>query len=715
VPVTTRIHLAGMCCPSEEGLVRKQLQSVAGLGDVRFDFLAKTIEVEHALPGVEPLLQALNQAGLGAKLVQEQAAGAPARWITPTLGAALLAGAASEGVAMTTGAESSPPVVVLALLSMLLVGSAPWSRAWGSLRQGQFGINALMIIAVVGAVALGQWPEAAMVLALFSWSELLEAYSIGRVSGALQELLHSAPETAELQVAGAWKSVPVGQVAVGDLVRVRPGERVPLDGVIEEGASALNQAALTGESLPVDKSVGESVWAGSLNESGALVLRVTQAQGNRQLDRVVEAVRRAQQEKAPIQSFIDRFARVYTPLVLLCAVLLGGVPWLLGWEQAWLWTYRALVLLVVSCPCALVLSTPVTLVSGLTAAARRGVLVKSARALEEAARLQVIALDKTGTLTQGRPTLSSVRWLDNDTARLLRISASLQEASTHPLARAVMEYWRESGIGPELLPMQDWQQAVGRGVSGRSEGSLWQIVAHRHWKASAHPELVAQLQQWEAQGSSTAVLLEDDQPRALFGFSDPLRNEAHDAVHELSGLGLDTLMLSGDGQAAASSVASRVGISRVAAQLLPEDKLARIDDELRAGRHVAMVGDGLNDAPALARASLGIAIGHGGSGTAIEVGDVVLMQNDLRRLPEFVALARRTRRRLHENIALSLGTKFLFLALALAGKATLWMAVLADVGACLVVVANGLRLLRTPPAVALKSASKCCSGGGCAL
>lgn len=689
---TSRILVAGMCCPSEEPLIKKQLSQLSPIGEVRFDHLSKQIEVEHGLDDERALVRALNQVGLKASMVvQGKAPVAPLRWLSPRIAAALALAMSSEVSAWVTS-DASPSSIGLAVLAIVLVGTQPWDRALLALGRGQLGINVLMTVAVIGAIALGQWPEAAMVLTLFTWSEQLESYSLARVRCEMEELLNSAPEMAEVQREGNWVLLPSAQVGLGEVVRVSSGDRVPVDGRIVEGESSLNQASITGESIPVEKGPGDEVFAGTLNEGGLLLVCVNQPAGERQVDRIFRAVQRAQQEKAPVQRAIDRFASIYTPLVLLLALSITAAPWLLSWSDPGIWFYRALVLLVIACPCALVLATPITMVSGLTLAARKGILVKGSTALEEAARIKVVAFDKTGTLTVGRPTLGPCQWLDEELP-LLQIAASLQDPSRHPLARAVVE---ELPAGTPLLPVEGWRQWSGRGVVGRIQGREWMLVSHRHIETEqlCGPELHRQLSAWEEEGRTTSVLLCERQPKALLSFSDPVRSEASQALQQLRTMGIETLMITGDHHQIAKGLAEQLKIERFFSNQLPEEKLERMEEELSRSSHVAMVGDGVNDAPTLARSSLGIAMGQGGTATAVEVGDVVLMVDDLRRIPELLRIARLVKSRLRANIALALVSKFAFLALTMVGKATLWMAVLADVGVCLVVVANGLRLVR---------------------
>ncbi|OIQ89071.1 putative cadmium-transporting ATPase [mine drainage metagenome] len=581
------------------------------------------------------------------------------------------------------------------MLAVAAVGPTTYRKGWLALRHGQLNVNALMSIAVTGAMALGQWPEAAMVIVLFTVAEAIEASSLQRARRAIEGLMKLAPETVNVQQAdGRWAVVDAGAVGVGRLVRVQPGERIGLDGEIVRGASSINQAPITGESLPVDKAEGDAVFAGTINGYGAFDYRVTAAAGQTTLARIIHAVEHAQGAKAPTQRFVDRFASVYTPTVFAIAIAVAVLPPLLlggGWHD---WIYRALVLLVIGCPCALVISTPVTVVSGLAAAARHGILIKGGAYLEEGRKMRWLALDKTGTLTHGQPQLTDFEPLAGaDAARCRRLAVSLAMRSDHPVSQAIARALDGEVGAPETVDA--FEALAGRGVRGEIGGRAYWLGNHRlaHELGRCSQELESRLEALERQGRTVVLLFDERQMLALFAVADTVKDSSRAAVAELHRLGVRTVMLSGDNAHTAAAVARDVGIDRALGNLLPEDKLEVVEGLCREGT-VGMAGDGINDAPALARAHIGFAMAAIGTDAAIETADVALMDDDLRKIATFIRLSRSTRAVLVQNITLALGIKAVFLALTVAGLGTLWMAVFADVGASLLVVGNGLRLLR---------------------
>lgn len=587
--------------------------------------------------------------------------------------------------------------MVLAVVAIGLAGLGVYKAGIQSLLQLRLGIHALMAVAVTGAFLIGQWPEAAMVMALYAAAERIEDQAMDRARLAIRNLLSLAPDTAEvLQPDGSNQTMATADVPTGATVRVPPGARIPLDGAITAGRSSVNQAPITGESVPVDKAPGDTVWAGSINQQAELQVQVTAATADSMLARIVKAVEQAQASKAPTQRFVDRFAAIYTPIVMGLAILLALLaPLLFGWT--WMDAlYQALALLVIACPCALVLSTPVTVVSALTAAARQGVLLKGGSALEAARKLRTIALDKTGTLTTGKPALVEWSVLNEALSRadVALLTWSIASRSDHPVSHAIAQGLQVDNVTASAA--QDLQALPGRGVQAHIDGQTYYLVNLR-WAQESQldtPELQEAVHAHSSLGRSVSLLATAQQVLAVFAVADTLRPHAKEAVQQLQALGITPIMLSGDNPDAARAMAAQVGITQAEGGLLPEDKLLRLR-QLQQDGPVGMVGDGINDAPALAQADMGFAMGGAHStGMAMETADVVLMHDDLRRLPDTVQLSQRAHRVLWQNIALSLGIKLAFFILAVAGAASMWLAVLADMGVSLLVVANGLRLRR---------------------
>ena len=697
-----------MDCPTEEQLIRNKLEGMAGIARLDFNLMARKLTVLHTLADTAGIIAALDAINMSPRELDEEQPRRPEQagpsvpgktwWL---LGVSGVSAVAAEISGWTTGVENSPLIITLALISILAGGLPTLKKGWIALKNLTLNINFLMSVAVIGAVAIGEWPEAAVVIWLFAVAEMIEALSLDRARHAISGLMAMTPEIATvLQPGGEWQEVEAKQVAVGQMVRIKPGERIPLDGVVIGGGSAVNQAPITGESIPVEKWVGDPVFAGTINETGSLEYRVTAPANNSTLARIIHAVEQAQGSRAPTQRFVDRFARIYTPAVFAVALLVAAVPPLAFGQPFVEWFYRALVLLVIGCPCALVISTPVTVVSGLAAAARRGILIKGGVYLEEGHKLKALALDKTGTITRGKPKVTDIQVLvSSSETELVRLAASLASRSDHPVSSAVAAYWREAGDDTGnggLLPVEQFAAITGRGVSGLIAGVSYYIGNHRlvHELGICSPQIEAALELLERDGKTAVVLCHEREPLVIIGVADTVRETSRAAVRDLHALGIRTVMLTGDNPHTAQAIARAVGIDDARGNLLPEDKLAVIDGLVAAHGHVGMVGDGINDAPALAKASIGFAMGAAGTDTALETADVALMDDDLRKIPYFIRLSQKTNSVLWQNITLALGIKAIFFVLALAGKATLWMAVFADMGASLLVVFNGLRLLR---------------------
>jgi len=707
----TVFAIEGMDCPVEERLVRDKLAGMPGVVSLEFNLLQRTLRVAHAPAALPAVAAALDSLGMGARMLAPDAASAPAAPRIPWARLAVAGGFAALAEALDLllhwqsglwGAASvlhsllrvAMPAASVAAIA--LSGLTTYRKGWLAVRNGNLNINALMSVAVTGAVCIGQYPEAAMVMVLFNISEAIEAMSLNRARDAVRKLLALAPETAVVaQDDGSWAERDIRLVATGSRVRVRPGERIALDGVLVAGHSAVNQAPITGESLPVEKNVGDVVYAGTVNTTGSFEFETTAGAAQTTLARIIHAVEEAQGSRAPVQRFVDAFARWYTPAVFAVSLLTALVPPLVlgrSWTEA---VYTALVILVIGCPCALVISTPVSIVGGMAAATRYGILIKGGMFLELGRKLGCLALDKTGTLTGGRPRQTDFIPLGAaDAARASALAAGLASRSDHPVSRAIAEHAAGADIAP--LPVEDFAAVPGRGVTGIIDGERWHLGSRRLAEelgtdSAGTAELARGL---ERDGKTVAVLAGPRGAAGLFAVADTLRESSIAAVRELRALGVRTIMLTGDNAQTAAAIARQAGVDECRSELLPEDKLHIVEELERQGNIVGMAGDGINDAPALARAHIGFAMAGGGTDTAIETADVALMDDDLRKIPRFIRLSRGTWNILVQNIVLALGVKMLFFALTFTGHATMWMAVFADVGTALMVVANGLRAMR---------------------
>lgn len=696
----SRFRIQAMDCPTEQTLIQDKLGKLSGIEQLEFNLINRVLGVRHTLDGTAEIERAIESLGMKAEpLAVEDEGGviapAPAKTRWWPLALSGIAAIAAEIIHFSALAPEWV-VAALALAAILGCGLGTYKKGWIALKNRNLNINALMSIAVTGAVLIGQWPEAAMVMVLFTIAELIEARSLDRARHAISGLMQLTPDMATVQQAdGQWREAEVRHVAIGALVRVRPGERIGLDGEVVSGQSSVDQAPITGESLPVDKAPGDKLFAGTINQAGALEYRVTAVAGHSTLARIIKAVEQAQGARAPTQRFVDTFSRIYTPVVFALALAVALIPPLFM-AGAWFdWVYRALVLLVVACPCALVISTPVTIVSGLAAAARKGILIKGGVYLEGGRKLDFLALDKTGTLTHGKPVQTDTKVLDPlFEGRAQALAASLAERSDHPVSAAIAQLARAQGLA--LSEVSAFAALAGRGVRGDIDGETYHLGNHRLVEelGLCSPQLEAQLDQLERQGKTVVLLLDPSGPLALFAVADTVKDSSREAIAELHALGIKTVMLTGDNPHTAQAIAAQVGIDRAEGNLLPADKLSTIEQLYAQGHRVGMVGDGINDAPALARAEIGFAMAAAGTDTAIETADVALMDDDLRKIPAFVRLSRQSAAILKQNIVLALGIKAIFLAITFAGMATLWMAVFADMGVSLLVVFNGLRLLR---------------------
>ena len=698
--VRTAIRIMQMDCPTEEALIRKKFSRMPYVRSMDFDLLQRVLTVVHAPEALDSILAALRSLDFTPELADADPD------VTPTAAPhsphkpwwpLALAGVAAAG-SEAAGWLGAPVWLAagLAILATLSCGLTTYRKGWLAIRNGNLNINALMSIAVTGALILRQWPEAAMVMVLFTIAELIEAKSLDRARNAIQSLMQLTPEQASVQQPdGSWRPTDLKAIPLGAVVRVKPGERIALDGEIVAGRSSVDQAPITGESLPVDKATGDAVFAGTINQAGSFDYRVTAATSNTTLARIIHAVEEAQGTKAPTQRFVDQFARVYTPIVFAVALAVAVVPPLLfggPWQE---WVYKALVMLVIACPCALVISTPVAIVSSLAAAARKGILIKGGAYLEQGRKLRRLALDKTGTITHGKPVQTEFDLLaDIDAVRCRTLAASLAGRSDHPVSMAIAAAAKTDGMAS--VAVNAFEALAGRGLRGELDGLRYWLGNHRLVEelGRCSAPLEARLDALERQGKTVVMLLDAERVLALFAVADTVKETSRAAIAELQRLGVSTAMLTGDNPHTAVAIAQQVGIEAVRGDQLPEDKLNAVAQWSKDGVTVGMVGDGINDAPALTRAGIGFAMGAMGTDTAIDTADVALMDDDLRKIPSFIRLSKATHAVLVQNIALALGIKSVFLVLTVIGLGTMWMAVFADMGASLLVVANGLRLLR---------------------
>lgn len=703
----------GMDCAEEIATLRGELAGLPGVQDLSFDLLNRkmTVEVDPQPGAAEAIVSAVARTGMTAEpwsdRTEERSSSDEGRrrrsWTTAASGLLLALGfvvhATQRGLAAALGGAGAEAPLLARVASLGAVVLGAWfiaPKAWHSLRRLRPDMNLLMCVAVLGAIGIGELFEAATVAFLFAVSLALEAWSIGRARKAIGALMALSPTKARVIGEGnSEELVEAATVQVGTVVVVKPGEKFPLDGRIVRGRTTVNQAPITGESAPVPKEEGSEVFAGTVNEEGAVEVETVKPFADSTLSQIAKMVGEAHARRSPSEQWVERFARVYTPVVLGGALLVALLPPVFGGEWS-TWFYEALVLLVIACPCALVISTPVSIVAALVAAARQGVLVKGGLYMEVPARITAMALDKTGTLTEGRPRVKAVvPRAGHDERELLSIASAVEARSTHPIARAIVEHAAERGIRP--APASDFQMLAGKGAHARVDGVDHWLGSHRYLEERAQetPELHEQLEELAASGSTVVVVGREDHVCGFVALSDRMRPGTPAVLDDLRAAGIRSIvMLTGDNRGTGEALGREAGVDEVRAELLPQDKVRAIEELVAIHGTVAMVGDGVNDAPALARASLGIAMGVAGTDAALETADIALMGDDLSKLGWLVRHSRRTLRVIRANVAASLAVKALFLILALAGRASLWTAIAADMGVSLLVVLNALRLLK---------------------
>ncbi len=689
-----RFLVEGLDCPDESSVIEKKLRQLRGVNDIRFNLLSGEVAVAYdtRLVTRRQLVSAIADTGMTASLVRESP---PQR----ARGGALLASTIACGVLLVIGVALSslhyPRVLATALYlaAMLAGGFHIYRKAVYSTKNLTLDMNVLMTIAVVGAALIGEWLEGATVVFLFSGAQLLEMHSMDRARNAIRSLMELAPHEALVRRGDREATVPVGEVELDEIFIVRPGTKIPLDGEVVAGTSSVNQAPITGESAPVTKKRGDDVFAGTINGEGSLEVRATHRANDTTLARIIHMVEEAQAQRAPMQNFVDKFSRYYTPTVIALALLVVSAPPLLYGEPFTRWLYRGLVLLVISCPCALVISTPVSIVSGLASAARHGVLIKGGAYLEKAGSLDAIAFDKTGTLTIGHPCVKEIVCLNNTPPQdVLGIAAAVESRSEHHLGRSIVEEACRLGIPPRRVEM--FRALPGKGAHAVIDGQTYYVGSHRLFEEMnfCTPELDQRMEELERQTQTVVLVGSERGPLGIIVMVDAVRKNSAQALRVLRDIGIrKMIMLTGDNGGTAAAIADQLGIE-YRAELLPQDKVDTMHELVRRHGNVAMVGDGVNDAPAMAASTIGVAMGTAGTDTALETADIALMADDLLKLPFAICLSRKTLSVIRQNIVLSVAIKLVFLALAIPGLATLWMAVFADMGASLLVIFNGMRL-----------------------
>lgn len=695
---TDVLYIEGMHYENETRAIEKRLNTLPGIINIKFNLLSARITVEHQTD-LKLIQNALREIGFESHLIVKNESKSKRRFLKKNK---MLVLTVISGVLAFAGILSQSLSAPFLLTVILFVGAIITGgyhiaiKGWKEARNFTLGMNFLMSIAVIGAVIIGELSEGAMVIFLFSLAQLLESFSIERVRKSIASLMKLAPNVAVRKVNEELLITPVEEIEIGDRIIIKPGERFPLDGVIISGHSTVNQAPITGESRFIEKIAGDEVYAGSINQHGTLEIEVKKKSEDTRLSHIIHMVEEAQAEKAPTQQFVEKFAKYYTPVVVTCAFLFALIPPVYFGYSFVEWFYKALVLLVISCPCALVISTPVTIISALTNAARQGILIKGGTYLENFKKMKVMAFDKTGTLTYGKPSVHYVIPVNgNDEKKVIQIAASIERQSEHSIGEAIVDYAKK--INVELMTVENFQSLIGKGASAILNGKKYFIGNHRLFKEkgwcvqSAHSEL-------EKIESClfTAVLVGNEQKViGIIALSDEVRENAHSAVKELYNNGLQKLvMLTGDNNITAQAITKKIEIDDFQAELLPEDKVAAIKELREKYEFIVMVGDGINDAPALAAATMGIAMGASGSDTAMETADITLLNDDLTKLSYLRKLSRKTVKIIKQNISIAISLKTVFFILAIPGLATLWMAVFADMGASLIVIFNGLRALR---------------------
>ncbi|WP_027093258.1 heavy metal translocating P-type ATPase [Cohnella thermotolerans] len=686
--------IEGMDCSSCALTIENHLKSLPSVKSVSVNFSTGKMTVVHDNP-VEEMIKEVSKAGYKASMVSNRRQNVEENIDKSGTNLVVLSGALlAFGFVGSYANVSSTLITLLYVLSIIIGGYKPAKSAFYAVKSRSLDMNVLMTAAVLGAAAIGEWLEGATVVWLFALGNVLQTKSIEKTRNSIRSLMDLAPPEAWVKSGGEWIKKPVEEVSVGEIIIVKPGEKIPLDGEIIVGESSVNQAPITGESIPVDKQAGDKVYAGTLNEHGTLEIRVTKLVEDTTVAKIIRLVEEAQEQKAPTQAFVDKFAQIYTPIVFIGALLVMVFPPLFGFG-AWAdWFYKGLELLVVACPCALVISTPVAIVSAIGNAAKNGVLIKGGAFLEIAGAIQAISFDKTGTLTEGKPRVTQIIPFEGTEAEILSIARTLEEYSTHPIAQAVVQHAINQNVNAKIG--SEYRNIVGKGVQATIDHEVYYAGNTKLFEELSVSVAPFQTQMKLQEEGNTLVLVGTaNQLLGLIAVADTIRETSVHALQGLKQVGVgEVVMLTGDNEGTARKVASQTGVTRYFANLLPEDKVEAIKKVQAEGKAIAMVGDGINDAPALATADLGIAMGGAGTDTALETADIVLMADNLEKLPHTIQLSRKALRIIKQNIWFSLIIKLVALVLIFPDILTLWLAVLSDTGAALLVILNSMRLLR---------------------
>lgn len=714
-----RFKVYGLDCVEEVNIIKKALNKKISEDNMEFDLLNGKLSIKGHQISEKEIISLIKKSGLNASswdeyITKDQNSSFLSRYlrlITTIISGLLIlfaylyhsidhGGFIHAFIGVENGSEATPLISQISYLIAILFGSwFVFPKALSSIKRFDADMNLLMIIAIIGAITIGQLFEAAVVSFLFTFSLLLESWSVGNARSAITKLMNLTPDTALVYCCHdkQFEEKPIAEITIGKRVLIKPGQKIGLDGIITKGGGFINQAPITGESIPVEKKINDEVFAGSINGNSTIEIKTSKSAENSSVAKIIQAVEHAQSKRSKSERWVDKFARVYTPTMILLALIVAIFPPVFL-AQPWLkWIYQALVILVIACPCALVISTPISIVSSLAKAARNGVLIKGGSFIEVPSKLKAIAFDKTGTLTQGHPCVTKVISTDSFTEKqLISIVTSLEKVVDHPIAKAVIAYANNNNIS--FKETSNSKVISGKGITGEIEGSLFWVGSH----AFAHDKYLCendylhkQATELETKGYTLVFVGNNQEIIGAIAIQDSIKNNIQQSLKQLKELGIDqTIMLTGDNTGTAKTISKQGGIDKFYAELLPQDKVTKVEELVKKYKNVAMVGDGINDAPALAESNLGIAMGAIGNDIAIETADIALMSDDIEKLPWLIKHSRKTLNIIKQNIIFAVGLKAVFISLAIADLATLWMAIAADMGATLIVIINSLRLLK---------------------